>query len=342
MELILVCLKVLGVLISGVFGLLGAVVKIRDDQGVFSSRGKIFIAGSILGFLMAVISQIIEGHVQHEAAKKTEQEALQATIRLERINRELNRSLQPITSFEVYFSGNKISMADEVFANYKKRLEKGFSTYLKKTDRERFLYHEITAPVTTKKNGRSEPLILSVSEDSSFFPSNKEFLLKGLIFPICYEFVFFKNPIDPSAFQPGFHDALNNGDFRVRAFMPNGLDLQKDLRSGDYQVAGKVIFKKELWTDITGQIVSIPDLAGAQMFFSACVPFQQITSIFTKEELRRAPADVKLEPGSMNFHLGARSFWVRGEKLIKYNGRLRQYWEYKFPEDVSDIFKSTP
>jgi hypothetical protein len=342
MVFILVCMKVIGVVLSGLFGIVGVIAKVRDASGAITSRGKVFILGSAIGFLMAVVSQIFETYIQQETERKSAEESLQSTLRLETIVNQLNRSLQPIESFEFYLAGDKISLSDPGLKAYRDRLDSGIEKYLRKNDEDRFKDKDFSTPLVGVENGKHVPLEIEVSNGSSYYPSDEEFTVRSAIFPMCYEFVFFKNPIDPNKYEPGSRGGSYSGDLQIEVMFPSKLSLSKDLRSGEYSVTGRLVASKDLWEDNSGRIVSIPDLAGAQMFYSMCNRSSRIENAFTSKEKRLPSVELHVTPGSMNIHMGKRNFWVKQGDFKPFKGQLRDFWEYRFPEDVSKIFKAQP
>lgn len=341
MELALVLLKVLGVLISGVFGVLGTVVRIRDRAGDLTNKGKTFIAGSVAGLLLAVVSQIFESYTQREAQQAAAAESLESTRRLELIVTELNRTLQPISPLEVYISGSKVSLDDEVFSAYKERLNSGIESFLKKSKLEQMKDKNFSTPSVKSERGVLVPLNIEISPSSKFYPTMaRDFRVRSLIFPTCYNFVFIKTPIPSETFLPTAHYGSSNGDLRVGFWFPQDLSLVKDLATGEYKVSGSLKSDQARWEDNTGKIVSLPDLAGSQLFVSGCGRSKFTTNSFTKNEKVLPDVDVKMALGTVKIEIGKRSIWINESKFQRHESELGVYWEYLFPETQAELTKA--
>lgn len=269
MDIVLVVVKIVGILTSGILGVMSSVLKIKDGSGQLTIKGKFFIAGSVAGLCAALISQILETYLQRQAQAASQMESLESTRKLQQIMANLNRSLQPLGKFSVFIHDAHVSLDDIAFDGYKKRLDKTISVYLNKSQRERMLDRDISAPFGFGRGDDYKPTSISVEAGGKYYPSvqdNKK--IGAMAFPICYRFVFFKESIKADSYSPIQHYGSGLGDLRADTFLPKPFPLSKNLNTGVYSIGGNLEFRD--WEDVSGKIVSIPDLAGAQLFISAC------------------------------------------------------------------------
>lgn len=340
-DILLALLKVLGVLISGMFGVLGAVFTLHNSEGGLSKKGKIFIVGSILGLVLAVVCQILESYVQREAERKAVEDTLESARRLEAIAVDLNRSLQPIDSLEVYIS-SFVSLEDESFQSYRLELEKGIQSYLQKNERERFGDANFTTSVSSRLSGKSTPLKIQVRKESNLAPQNfRKAPFISSVFPKCYDFDFFKNPISESEISERWGLSKGKSDLNVNYFFPNDFTIGKDLEKGKYTVSGRLTKDDAQWSDSSGEIIALPDLAGAQMIVSGCVKSERVLNAFTSEEVRKSSADTKTELEWINLRVGRRSLSISGSYFRRIESRYKVYWIYTFPtgqEELARLF----
>jgi hypothetical protein len=335
---LLTIMKVAGALITGVFGMLAAVINIRRPDNKISGLGKFFIVGSILGVMTVTISQILETREQDVVKKKSDSDSLTATLRLEKIMLDLNRSLQPITNFEVYFVGNHISLDDNFFSSYRRRLDKAIAEHLKKTPFQNMRDKNLESDLFPSSS-QSEATRIVVPKDSIYSPQKAGEFIGLRMLPLCYDFVFFRNPIDPKYFKAGMKGGSAFGDLSYMGFGSEDIELVKKLDSNSFELRGKVNFSDGSKSNATGNFISIPDLAGSQIFFSACTMTDGF-SFNPKTPEKKTSFKIKLDfrPGTMIFKLGDRSFSIAEDKWVKYEGALRPYWSYTFPHELSEIF----
>ncbi len=328
--MLLVVFKIVGILMSGVLGVLSSVLKIRDASGQFTVKGKVFIAGSVAGLCIALISQILETYIQRQSQAASQAESLESTRKLQQIMLDLNRTLQPLGKFSVFVYRANVSLEDTRFDSYKKRLDKLVLIHLKKSERERMMDKDISTITGYMSGGGIKATALQIRPDGKYYPSYKDDKDIGLLSPICYKFVFFREPIDPSKYQPMHHYGDGLGDLRADAFMPKPLALIKDLSDGSFSLGGMIEFRD--WEDVSGKVVSIPDLVGSQLFISACSKPMRGWTWVGKKKIYHEPIDTKFEMGTMMLHFEKRKMWVKKSELNRFERKGEVYWEYRFPD----------
>lgn len=340
MDMLLVVVKIVGIIMTGLLGVLSSVLKIRDASGSLTRKGKIFIAGSVAGLCIAMISQILETYLQRQAQAQAQAESLESTRKLQRIMADLNRSLQPLGSFSVYVYRAKVSLEGQEFEKYRNRLDAAIDGYLRKGQRERMAERDLNTPTGYGHADEFIPTSVEIRPEGRFYPSPKDGSgLGSTMFPMCYRFVFFKEPINASEYRPKHHFGAGLGDLRAVTFMPNSLSLYKDLKTDDYSIGGTIDFDN--LEDVTGKIFSIPDLAGAQLLVSTCGRPESSWTWVGKKKVYKVPVDTKLEMGTMLLQFNKRKMWIQDSELKRFERSDEIYWEYRFPnteEGVANLF----
>ncbi|WP_457978662.1 hypothetical protein L0Y47_24300 [Ectopseudomonas composti] len=336
MEQILLSLKVLGLLSSGVFGLLGTIHDFRDHNKRFTKWGKISIAGISLSIFLAVAAQLVESYRSQESAEQAALQALESTKRLESIIFELNRTLQPIESISVFVAELEVPLNEPSLLGYKNRLENGIEKYLTMPRNERYKEENISTPTgKAGKKGDFIPTQVSINSRHALFPQlGDEGLPWSTLNVSRLELEFYANPINPKDFSP-FSHGIGDGDLSIDLYNNESLTIDKDIEKKTYHLSGHLKSIKEHWKNNSGKIISLPDLAGAQLFISAGpLGIRNKSDQFLS--LRQ-----EFEMKSINLKLGNRDIWIHEENLTKHvNSDGLVYWEYNFPKTVEKIFKT--
>lgn len=338
MEILLVVFKIVGILISGVLGVLSSVLKIRDASGQLTIKGKIFIAGSVAGLCIALISQILETYIQRQSQAESQAESLESTRKLQQIMADLNRSLQPLGKFSVFVHGANVSLDDHAFDAYKKRLDEAIAAYLRRSQREQMMEREISSVYGFPQRDQSRPMSIEVEPDGKYYPSPKDGKgISSMVFPVCYRFIFVKDPIDASDYHPRHHYGKGLGDLRADNFMPKPFPLTKDLETGKFSLSGLLEFPH--WEDVSGKIISVPDLVGSQLLISACGKAMESWTWQGDKKIFYTPVDTRFEMGSMHLQFDKRKVYISKEQLKRYELDGEVYWEYRFPTTQEALTK---
>jgi len=327
-------LKIAAILIAGLFALVTAVYNFKTANGTTTTLGKIILGIAIFGVVIAAIAQFLDSKAQNEAQRKAEFDSLKATERLERIISDLNRSLQTIESFEVWFLGNPISLEEKFFDEYKKITDKAINKFMAKP-RDKRLFDRDLAILPRYIDDKQIGQEIEFTKNGKYAPGSGHFkALAFKIMPICYTFSFFKNPVDPYKFRSGVINS-SKPDLRLQTiFIKNDMTLQKIIPENTYSLSGSISIDKKQWQDNSGKIISIPDLAGSQLFFDACTSMYSSTKNKDGTWVRKPSTDIRFAPGSMKIKIGSRSFWIDEKSWTKHPGRFKNFWEYRFPDNI--------
>ena len=326
-----VVVKVAGILFAGVFGLLGTIHDYRDDQNKLTKWGKFSISGIGISITLAVGAEILQGHINEAPSKQATHEALAETRKLDKIIDELGRILQPIESVSLYVGSIKLPMAHKALAKYKNRLDRGITKYVSKPSDEQIAEPGIM-PVGTKEKGESRVTnAVQVLSSHELYPDpvDERFALAVLNVSRIQLF-FFAHPIDPQI-RSNF---VEHGDLKIDLHSEDSPSIYIDLETNSYFVFGKFISDNKEWKNRTESIISVPDLVGAQVFIDLMPGGPLPTDMYSEFLMVRKEFGTR----SMDIIVNDRPVEIGTEQLHKHVSPYRLFWEYKFPEDPSQLF----
>ncbi|MFK8399917.1 hypothetical protein M2D07_015525 [Pseudomonas sp. BGr12] len=327
MDIFLLVLKVSGFLFSGIVAILASVLEVKDAEGRVNKKGKFFIAGGVAGIFLAVTTQVVESYMQRQAQKAAAEESLQATKRLEGIMYELNRNLQPLQLFSVAIYRMTSLSRDSDVELYRQRLYDGASEFLKKAQEERAKdqdFSVIDASLVGTLSIREE---VAVKPGGRYYPEpSLKAEADSKLMPMCFNFVFFKDPLPASKLKDSAMFGIGVGDAQVRSAFPAGLNMKFDVKKNDLYMDG--VLSLGDWENQSGRILSIPDLVGAQMLVATCP--RPVPNPPDPNSLRMVSDPFAL--GGMRLKFGNRSVLIRAGDLTLHRDGEISFWEYRFPE----------
>jgi hypothetical protein len=334
MESLLLILKLLGVVFTAAFGIIGTMQEFRSQSGKLTKWGKAAVVGALVSLFVAVSAQFVDNHLQKIAAQKAAAQALDSTQRTEKIVSELNRTMQPIESISVFVADLGVPMDDPLLQDYKVRLDNGLEEFLRSNPLERPFPPGMAIPGTKSVNGISVPSHITVSRSSPLFPDpHRESLARAVLDVEFLELAFYKVRIDASEFRPFFHGFSHDPDLRVECFIKGSLNIQKSLETETFQLTGLLGSERAHWENNTGKIAAIPDLVNAQLFI-AVGPLGVEGQNDQFLELRR-----RFSLNDINLSFGNRSRWIRSSMVKQHSSADGvTFWEFIFPGNEADLF----
>ncbi len=331
MHALLFTLKLAGVTLSALFGVIGTMHEFRDKNAQLTRWGRAAIGGILVAASLAIAAQFIEDRLKDVSAREAAIQTLESTKRLEVIVHQLDRTLQPLDSVSLFLPELEIPMNDPLFARYKARLDVEIADYKNQNDRSRFAQKGISAPLLDRYRG--SPIIVSVSSVHQLFPrfSDEAFVRTLLSVPVV-ELAFYKTLIDPEVFQPLFHGGPQDADLRIGFRIPRLLEIQKDFQSNRYFLAGKLATSDySSWENITGKIATIPDLAASQLFL-AVGPHAATLDLVDGRKDAFLKLRQRFALGRVLIRFGNRDCWIDESAFTRHvNNRGETFWEYRFP-----------
>src|SRR5262245_44793518 len=120
---VLSILRLLGIVLSGVFGVLGLLTEYKDKDGKVTRWGKTALAGICLSTVVALAAGVRESRKATRAAPDAERQTRLQLQRSNEILADLGRTLDPLTNIRISFAV-KFPLNTEQFATYRNRLAK--------------------------------------------------------------------------------------------------------------------------------------------------------------------------------------------------------------------------
>jgi hypothetical protein len=345
-DLALVILKFGGLLLSGFFGAYGLLVKFKDENGKITKSGRnaliLIVTSTLVSGLSAAFEIYRDAVRQRTTLEVQAKETLETAKRTERLLSEINRSMQPISTLIV---SHWISVPTDhlLMKSYISRFEAELPNALTLlTSTGRFpgyaggSYDEGRNPIGIYFDGSA---VLSPDR-------TKEKLAFTVLGYSEIVVEFFKVPIDPKSHYLISGEFNNKPDLTIR--LSSGLDvsgmggnheLQYNMKEKHFKLHGSDISTDSKYWHSTGNIVSIPDLAGSQIFIS--LPSVMVSGDMNEvdqylPEIRRRFA---LDTLILNFGKG-REFWLQSKELSRLDTKERiPLYVYTFPKTAEELNK---
>lgn len=363
MDALLLILKIVGVAATAVLGVLGTVYDFRDKKGRRTRWGTAAVAGIVGSALVAVAAQLVEEYRNQRTAIETATQTKQSVVRMERIVTDLSRAMQPLEPVKVTFWWLTLPMTDKRLASYKTRLDKSVEGFLsspysqwprwkeqgidpvsytlegKFSSHMRANYRDGVVTMTPLGNAMTNKVKevdqVEVKFGTRIAPHPRhEPLAHALTRFDGIKIIINKVPVDPKSLHKD-----SKGDIVASIVESQPLSLVAVPRKGAYYLRGSFIASKQEWRNLTGQLVSIPDLAGAQVLIIEQRPNEAFLGLTNKPPslLYPAPDDYyhlrrMLRPGPITLSIGARQREVAEAEIAQHvHDSLGVIWEYRFP-----------
>ena len=342
-DLVLAILKFAGLILSGVFGAYGLLVKFKDDNDRITKSGwralALIVASTVVGTLSAAFEIYRDSVKQESELEAQTRETLEATNRTERVVAEINRGLQPISNLIV---SDWISISTD-HIKLKSYIDR-FNSELPKAIN--LLNSSGSFPGYRGGSGYNRnPITIAFDASSKLSPNRVTEELSYNIFAysdIVLEF--FKSPIKPESHHliSGIFDSTPD----LKIGFNSGLDIQGmggnhdiefSLKTKEFKLMGNMSTDPKYW-ESTGKIVGVTDLAGSQLFISL-PSIMQSGNIEVDKYLPEIRKKFALDALILNFASG-RKFWIKYSDIKKLNAKDGfPLYVYTFPNSVGDLNK---
>ena len=329
-EFLLALFKFAGIILTGIFGAIGIVVEYKDAKtGQVTIWGRRALIGVIVTSVVAVVSSALEMVAKQREAEKTARQTLN-------IRSEINRTIHPIEEIKIT-AWVTIPMEDERLTPYYNSLvaeTKKFVDQLTQDENShsngilRLESHSIkndgTIDLRTVTVTVEEGSILDPPFDQASLPY---FLLQSLDVGLAV----YRSAISPDKFRPYVYSRLGGDpDLRISA-SPAQLDIAHEVGTDLVELIGWDMTARRKFWQVSGKVVSLPDLYGSQVFFWLGRTFNsqdQATNIVLSDlRKKRFLKTVKLR-------VSDREFWFREEDLVRHVDKGgHPFWEMRLPSD---------
>lgn len=346
MEATLYVLKVAGLALAAMWGVLGTIHDYRDKKtGRLTAWGKFAIFGVVFSASIAIVAQVIEESLKQKSTAESARDAAAAAARSESVVNDLARVLQPLRIDSIFVTDIDVPVANPKFGPLKKRFDFLADTYKKRYEQMRLqpMAQGIASSSAHCQNGPSscEPLSVELSSKHRSFPALG---LEAAVFRInTLTLAIYRNPIDPKSFENLVLGSANTPDLYLTFGEITGepLDLRKEFGTGTYSLTG-LLKKGAFNSDSSGRVAAIPDLPGSQIFVrlpSNALPDSMAGFHFgwkaRSQILQRdvIPFQQQFELGSVALNIGPRTMWIPKNAWRKVSTATAVYWEYILPAD---------
>jgi hypothetical protein len=341
MQTLLLLLKLFGLVVSGAFGVLGTVYESRDKAGSLTRWGRISVTGTLVGVVIAVSSQLVENHLQQKSATETAEQALDETLKLAKIVNNLDRNLQQIDAVSIFVANLSVPSDDSAIQGYLQRVRGSVDRYLKQSSVLQANDRTMAIIAMEGRSGRNIPLQVSIPSSSPIFPQRSiGDVVSGVLAIDSIELSFYKKPIALSQFSL-VRGTKDDPDLAINLFNRNKLSLIENIKDGSFSLMGVLESNRSTWQNRSGEVFSLPDLAGAQLFV-AIAPFAingggDLKKVAENAAFLKARSQFRI--GDLNLRLGTRSVWIHEDDFRKFsNSEGTTIWEFDFPKDYSTFF----
>lgn len=362
-EALLLVLKVIGVAAAAVIGVLGIVSDLKDKKGRRTRWGNAAVAGIVGSALVAVAAQLVEEHRSQRTSAEAAAQTRESVARMERILTDLSRSMQPLEPMKVTFWYLTLPMSDKRLAAYKTRLDRSVEGFLSSPYSQwpRWKEQGIN-PVSYTLEGQFaydfrvshrggavgiDPLgnsrAIKVKEvdqvevklGTRIAPNPKSDPLAHALTRVDgIKIIINKAPIDPRSL-----DRTSKGDIVASVVEAQPLSIVVRPRKEAYYLRGSFMASREEWRNLTGRLLSIPDLAGAQLLIIEQRPDEAFLELSDKPPSLLHPGHDDyyhlrrmLRPGPITLSIGGRQREVAESEITQHvHNSLGVIWEYRFP-----------
>lgn len=320
LEIVAVAIKIIASALSGVFGAIGTIHEYKQKDGRVTKFGKIALWGLSISVFFAVSAQIFEATRDQLTARNAAEEALRATQQMQDLLEGVDRNLRRIESYRVFLVVNANSVEVDTYVEFLKPLVKSAMENGPFSDENLTLSTDGPGVKTFDVHAQYEPEEIGTWLISKILTVNR------------VELAIYRDPIDPTEHRP-FSGASSEdlevdlspsyGDRMGINYHLNGEDDDRDDHIG---LSGAVVSEDPSRWDSNGEMLSIPDFTGAQIF----IAFGPLGVAPGGEEFTRARSHFEID--AINFQVNNRSVWIDPESLKKHaTGDGVTYWSYTFP-----------
>lgn len=360
MESFLFTLKLLGFGIAGCLGVFATLHDYRDKTtGRLTRWGQVAIAGLITSAAVAVVAQVVEEALKDKSTKEAALQAAASAAKSEAVVQDLARVLQPLNLDGIHIHDLGVPLTEDRFKKLRSRVDANAADYKRRYEEGRIRMSDSSGTSSSsaaceKLTNRCSPLAVEVNETSPVFPRDP---LERAVFRVSSVVVaLYRTPIDPARFEQLVHGSSDEPDLSMHFGDITGKDtlsLSREVATGSYALKG-AFFSSFLKQDASGRVLSIPDLAGSQLFVRLppnSLPDNMVGQKFAGMSLPRGvqikqsdvvPFQQQFELGAVSFKLGTRTMWVPKGAWRKHATATAVYWDYIIPANPFEAGSESP
>ncbi|WP_152008402.1 hypothetical protein [Hoeflea sp. EC-HK425] len=338
-------LKIFSAVLAGVFGAIGTVKEFRGEDGEVTRWGKVALIGVVVSSITAVSTQFIQELIDQQSAKKsTERIELQVENQRKILERMVTQGEQSqsilstlersLTKFSAISASAFIELPDnvELIGQFEQELLAEYSAFVKAGT-------AYGGPVYASRTSHDGIEAISVSAFGGLYPqSGKSNSLGWLLESLSLEAAFYKEPRADADLVAMRWSGEGQPDLQIGFTIEDLPNLSYELEGSKFNILQSNTSDSQFW-DSSGEIISLSDLAGAQVYFylsasgmSGMQP--DVASVFWD-----GVRDSVLE--TVVLRIDEIDLWFRDAQLREFqadNGVT--VWTATLPETLTEIFES--
>ncbi len=312
MTIALNILKLIGLVLTGAFGILGLLTEFRDDKTKKITKwGKVALSGIILSTALSLVAQILESAKSVRDTRESQKQSSDQIARSNEILNNLNRSLNPLTNVRITY-WLRVPIDAPELAAYRKRLTDGIAEFMAKGHNDmRIAYVSVY-----DAQGRVEEV--AIMDDSPLMPRRDEVIPYYLLRLSGLTFSFIKTHHDEAEFVADDYLKRPRADL---SFSVHTNDRGRSSYSLNYDLGSKelTIFANDLFSDpqywqSNNQIQAVPDLPNTQMavqISDTFLPKMTITGERDPESKSLSLLRSQMQLDSLILKINTRELWVK-------------------------------
>ena len=347
-ELTIAIFKYAGIVLTGVFGILGLLVKFKDDNGHVTKAGRnalVLIITSAIVSLGAQSFELIKARGDRQSAAEAKaQDTLEAVQRTEKLIVEINRGLHPIAGLSL---SDWISVpSDHVqLKNYVERFNRNVGLTVQQLERDK----PVIGIVGTTKDSSRRIDQFAFDGTSTLSPNRSTEKLAHTVFGYStVELQFYRKPITVKDFPPVSEDSKYKPDLKLSAsagLNSSGLDgqlsVEYHVKDEAFRLSSHMVPSDPKFWESDGEIVGLQDLLGTQLFVrlpSVMLSGDVVIDQYVPEIRRR----FKLETLVISFY-GGFELWLRHNDLEAHADKDGlPFYVYVFPTTMAGLQRLKP
>lgn len=340
----LTILKLLGLVLTGAFGILGLLTEFRDDKTKRITKwGRIALIGIFLSTALSFISQLLEStKAKHDAQDSARQMQDQITKSNQILN-DLNRSLNPLTNVRITYWLKMPFDAPELQA-YRERLTSAIAALM--VDGQLSADRAVAYAAMSDASGHTRQI--GIPSSSPLMPTRDDVIAFYLIRYSGLRFSFFKKAHADAEFLADDFSKRPRSDleFDVGTFdKSQDFNLNYDLQSHELIIyAGELYSNPQFWRS-NNQIQAVPDLANIQMVVQAddtMVPKLPTTGQRDADGQTLTHLRSQIEIQSLIVKINTRELWVKRHSVgnihrVSAGTKPLSLYLTVFPKSVDDL-----
>lgn len=337
-------LKVFSAVLAGVFGAIGTVKEFRGEDGKVTKWGKVALLGVAVSSITAVSTQVIQELIDQQSAREAagriekqvenQQEILEKMVvqgeKSQSILSSLERSL---TKFSEISATVFIDLPDnvELVGQFEQELLAEYSNFVESGT-------AYDGPVYASRGFPDRVEEIVVLAFGGLYPQSDESNPFGwLLGSLSLEAAFYKEPRADSELLATRWSGEGQPDLQIEFTMDHLPNLKYELEGSKFNILQRSKSDSQFW-DSSGEIISLSDLAGAQVYFYlkayGSVQMQPEADSVFRDGVRNSILETVI------LRIDELDLWFRDTQLRGFQAENGvTIWTATLPETLPEIFE---